>query len=175
MKDLKGKLIWICKGDFKEPNASCQPHITTRCRHSRLPNVSNTCPGGAAARPFSFSGGYSKLGDSNSLLLLHFFWGGSQQFKGPFQRITITHSLSSSCSSPRLARDSQVKNAVKVQKFLFYLPKKKKRVHLPHLDVHFVFKRRTGNCIWSSETEQNSDFTETLPLYQALGGEHQEV
>lgn len=136
----------------------CQTHVPGGLQHGHFPSLVATASWETVI-PFCCS----------------IFWGGSQQFKGPFQRITITHSLSSSCSSPRLARDSQVKNAVKVQKFLFYLPKKKKRVHLPHLDVHFVFKRRTGNCIWSSEMEQNSDFTETLPLYQALGGEHQEV
>lgn len=53
MKDLKGKLIWICKGDFKEPNASCQaPRCHASCRHSRLPNVSNTCPGGCSLAVF---------------------------------------------------------------------------------------------------------------------------
>lgn len=120
MKDLKGKLIWICKGDFKEPNASCQaPRCHASCRHSRLPNVSNTCPGGCSLAAF-LPWWFSKLGYSHSLLLLHFL-GVSQQSKSPFQRITtITHSLSSCCSSPRLARDSQVKTAVNKSSCFIY-------------------------------------------------------
>lgn len=174
MKDLKGKLIWICKGDFKEPNASCQPHITTRCRHSRLPNVSNTCPGGAAARLFSFSGGYSKLGDSNSLLLLHFL-GGVPAIQGSFSKDNNNSLPVFQLQLTKACKRFTGEKCCQSTKVLVLFTKKKKRVHLPHLDVHFVFKRRTGNCIWSSEMEQNSDFTETLPLYQALGGEHQEV
>lgn len=87
----------------------CQTHVPGGLQHGHFPSLVATTSWETVI-PFCCS----------------IFWGGSQQFKGPFQRITITHSLSSSCSSPRLARDSQVKNAVKVQKFLFYLPKKKK-------------------------------------------------
>lgn len=88
----------------------CQTHVPGGLQHGHFPSLVATASWETVI-PFCCS----------------IFWGGSQQFKGPFQRITITHSLSSSCSSPRLARDSQVKNAVKVQKFLFYLPKKKKK------------------------------------------------
>lgn len=87
----------------------CQTHVPGGLQHGHFPSLVATASWETVI-PFCCS----------------IFWGGSQQFKGPFQRITITHSLSSSCSSPRLARDSQVKNAVKVQKFLFYLPKKNK-------------------------------------------------
>lgn len=129
MKDFKGKLTRISQGDFKEPNARCQvpdPRLAggtqraSQCArhmftmggsqhsHSLLPGVTASA---------------GKLGDVISTLC------PIAQFSGAHINVRLTSVnsvLAFFCSTVRLVKDSWIKKkkCLKVQKFLFYLPKR---------------------------------------------------
>lgn len=86
MKDLKGKLIWICKGDFKEPNASCQPHITMRAAGTAgFPMCQTHVPGGLQHGHFP-----SLVATTSWETVIPFccsiFWGGVTAIQGSFSK-----------------------------------------------------------------------------------------
>lgn len=136
----------------------CQTHVPGGLQHGYFPSLVATASWETVI-PFCCS----------------IFWGGVTAIQGSFSKDNNNSLPVFQLQLTKACKRFTGEKCCQSTKVLVLFTKKKKRVHLPHLDVHFVFKRRTGNCIWSSETEQNSDFTVTLPLYQALGGEHQEV